>query len=362
MKPKQNYPTHPEHATLRFTVEVERIPGDRLARIALELRRAAGDGVIVTGVFVEPVAVALQGPRAALEALRAKPVSEAMVAALDGIKAGFGSLSSPLRPRRERRVLLVDGDLARGRADAEVLGHSRIDACVVDGIAAAELMLLRSGLVFDAIVLGHVLADGEGLELLDRVPERDCSVLVVDERVRPEVAREYRKRVVHRYVPRPANLLQLVSRVNATVLDTLAWRQVEHPSTEEPDEPPRLLVDPEHGADRLKHVCRLNPVEREVALMVLLGMRDLEIAEKLSQSERTAKRYVGKVLEKAGIQNRASLWGVLHQDGLGTLPPREPERPTAAPPHPPVARPSGPVGQPPSRPPVPSSVPTWPTV
>lgn len=362
MKPKQNSPTHPELATLRFTVEVERIPGDRLARIVDELRRAAGDGVVVTGVFVEPVAVSLQGPRAALEALRAKPSSEAMVAALDGIKASFGSLSSPLRPRRDRRVLVVDGDLARGRADAEVLAHSRIEACVVDGIAAAELMLRRSGLVFDAIVLGHALADGDGLALLDRVPERDCSVLVLDERARPEIAREYRRRVVHRYVPRPAHAVQLLGRINATILDTQAWRQVAQPSSEEADEPPRLVVDPEHGADRLKHVCRLTPIEREVAMMVLLGLRDLEIAEKLSQSERTAKRYVGKVLEKAGIQNRASLWGVLHQDGLGTLPPREPERPTAAPPQPPVARPSGPVGQAPSRPPVPSSLPTWPVV
>jgi hypothetical protein len=97
---------------------------------------------------------------------------------------------------------------------------------------------------------------------------------------------------------------------------------------------------------------------------VLLGLRDLEIADKLGQSERTAKRYVGKVLEKAGIQNRASLWGVLHQDGIGTMPAHEPARTTAAPPQAApqasVVRSGAVAGQPPSRPPVPSSVPTWP--
>ena len=55
---------------------------------------------------------------------------------------------------------------------------------------------------------------------------------------------------------------------------------------------------------------------------MLLGLRDLDIAARLGKSERTAKRYVGGVLEKAGIQNRASLWAVLYHDGRNELPER----------------------------------------
>lgn len=364
MNPTKLTPPHSDLATMRLSLDVDRAPGDRLAELIEEVRRSTGDGVFVVGLCFEPVVLELCGPRASLEALRTRPLSEGLRRALGSWKASFHPISLGSRPaaRRGRRVLVVDGDLDRARQDVEALGRSRIDACAVGSIDAAEVMMQRSGLVFDAVVLRHRLSDGDGLVLLDRVgvPERGCSVLVIDDHAQPERAREYRKRGVFRYIARPAGALQLVGRINATMLDTQAWRQAEHTAAEEPDEPPRMLVDPQQGADRLKHVCRLSDIEREVAVMVLLGLRDLEIAEKLGQSERTAKRYVGKVLEKAGIQNRASLWGVLHQDGLGTMPPREPERQSAVPSQPPVARPGAVAGQPPSRPPVPSSVPTWP--
>jgi DNA-binding CsgD family transcriptional regulator len=145
------------------------------------------------------------------------------------------------------------------------------------------------------------------------------------------------------------------------VLDTRAWREVEHPGVEAVDEPPRLLVDPEQGADRLAHVCGLSALEREVAAMVLMGRRDLEIADRLGQSERTAKRYVGKVLGKAGIKNRASLWGVLYRDGLGAMPTAEGERPQASV-QASTVRASGGIGSRPvrPRPSVPAPQPTWP--
>lgn len=355
MNPKKLNSSQPDLATLRLSLDVDRVAGDRLADVIDEVRGSAGDEVSVTGLHFEPVVLELCGPRASLEALRTRPLSEGLRRALGAWKATFHAVSLGARPaaRRGRRVLVVDGDLERAREDVETLGRSRIEACAVGSIDAAQVMMQRSGLVFDAVVLRHRLSDGEGLALLDRVSvaERGCSVLVIDDHACPERASEYRKRSVFRYISRPAGALQLVGRVNAAMLDTQAWRQVERPAAEEPDEPPRMLVDPDQGADRLQHVCRLSSIEREVALMVLLGLRDLEIAEKLGQSERTAKRYVGKVLEKAGIQNRASLWGVLHQDGLGTMPPREPERSPA------VVRPGA--GQPSSRPAAPSSAPTW---
>jgi DNA-binding NarL/FixJ family response regulator len=367
MKPTTKHPPlHQEHATLRLTLDVERLPGERLATIVEELRRATGDDVTITGLGFEPVAFELAGPRAALEGLRTLVAQDGLRRVLGTWRSTVGPVSRAPRPatRRGRQVLLVDGDQGRARADAEVLARAQIDTCVVAGIEAAQVMMQRAALPFDAVVLHHRLADGEGLELLDRVglPQRCCSVLVIDDRARPELARAYRMRGVFRYAAPPKGPLQLISRVNATMLDTQAWRQAEDPGAEEPDEPPRQLVDPEQAADRLQHVCGLSPLERDVAVMVLLGLRDLDIADKLNQSERTAKRHVGKVLEKAGIGNRASLWGVLHADGLGTTPPRTTEQPAPA-----QAQAQAPLSRPvpPSSPmrPVapPASQPSWPT-
>ena len=329
MTPKNTTPTHNEHATLRFSLDVDRIPGDRLAVLVEELLQSAGDDVSVVGLHFEPVSLELTGGRPSLEGLRTRLPSEGLRRALGTWKPSFGQVSIASRPavRRGRRVLVVDSDPTRAREDAEALARTRIEACAVGTLDAAQVMLQRSGLLFDAVVLRHTLSDGQGLDLLDRVtlPARGCSVLVIDESARPELALAYKQRGAFRYIGPPAGAAQLVSHVNAAMLDTQAWRQVEHPGVEQPDEPPRQLFDPELGANRLQHVCRLSQVEREVALMVLLGLRDLEIADKLGQSERTAKRYVGKVLEKAGIQNRASLWSVLHQDGIGALPVRAPE-------------------------------------
>lgn len=330
MKPKKQPLTHPEHATLRLSLDVDRISGDRVADLIDEVRRVVDDEVAVVGLALEPVALELTGPRLVLEALRAKaPYDDGLRRVLGSWRMSFGPVSIAARPAptRGRRVLVVDGDGTRARADVEVLARARIDACAVSSIDAAQALMQRSGLRFDAVVLRHGLADGDGLTLLERVgiEDRRCSVLVIDERVRPELARAYRLRGAFRYGGPPTSALQLVGRVNATMLDTHAWRGVEEPGAEAPGEPPRQLLDPEQGADRLKHVCQLSATERDVAVMVLLGLRDLEIAEKLGQSERTAKRYVGKVLEKAGIGNRASLWGVLHRDGLGAVLVREVE-------------------------------------
>jgi len=258
--------------------------------------------------------------------------------------------------RSARLVLLVDGDDGRARSDADVLGRSGIEACVVGSVGAAVLLLQRSALPFDAVVARHHLPEGNALQVLDRVrPEqRRCSVLVIDAKVRPEIARAYRVRGAFRYVPQPEGPLQLISRVHATILDTQAWRQVESPGSADGDEPPRQLVDPEHAALRLQFVCGLTPLEREVASMMLRGLRDLDIADLLDKSERTAKRYVGKVLEKAGIENRASLWGVLHQDALGELVPLGAPVETPAPSPEPTPRASTPSPSP-SRPAVAAS-------
>ncbi len=321
MKPSKHLPKQPDHATMRLCLDVDRVPGDRVAVLVQALARACHGQAAVTGMSFEPVALELTGPRAVLEALRTSVLRDEDVRqALGTSRLSVGQVSVGSRPgaARGRRVLVVDGDAGRARDTVDALARAGIEGCAVTGLEPALVMMQGAALRLDAVVLRHALADGDGLALLERVglEERRGSVLVLDDQPCAERARAYRQRGAFRYGGAPANTQQLVSLVNAAMLDTQAWRQAEDPG-EPQGEPPRQLLDPELGADRLRHLCRLSPTERNVAAMVLIGLRDLEIAERLAQSERTAKRYVGKVLEKAGISNRSSLWGVLHKDGLG---------------------------------------------
>lgn len=325
MKPNNDTPPSPELATMSLTLDVDRIPGDRVASIVDEVHGLGGDEVLLTDLRSEPVVLELSGPRPAMEKLRTAMLQDGLRRVHGTWRVTIGGLRRHCLPpsQRARLVLLVDGEDARARGDADALVRAGMDPWVVGGVGPAVTLLQRTALPFDAVVVRHhQAAGGNGLQLLDRVRagDRRCSVLVIDDRARPEIARAYRVRGAFRYVAQPQGPLQLISRVHATVLDTQAWRRVEQPgAADRDDEPPRQLVDPEHAADRLQFVCELSPLERDVASMVLRGLRDLDIARLIDKSERTAKRHVGKVLAKAGVGNRASLWAVLFKDAIGGL-------------------------------------------
>jgi two-component system nitrate/nitrite response regulator NarP len=58
------------------------------------------------------------------------------------------------------------------------------------------------------------------------------------------------------------------------------------------------------GVDPL---ARLAPREREIAELVAQGMRNREIAERLTMSEGTVKVYLHGIYQKVGVENRTSL-------------------------------------------------------
>lgn len=225
---------------------------------------------------------------------------------------------------RPTRVLLVDNQRARAREHATVLGRAEIETLVVTTLRSARDLLRAPVPIVDAIVVRHQLGDDTGLELLRSIhpSERPCSVLVIDALPDQTRASDYRALGAHRYVDEPRGPLELIGAVSSTVSDSATWRGAGRPRRVAPEEPPRIHLDPEHAANRLAYVYGLAPIEREVALMVLMGLRDVDIAKRLGRSERTAKRHVGKILEKAEIQNRASLWAVLHHESGGDVPPR----------------------------------------
>lgn len=105
MNPKKLTPSQPDLATLRLSLDVDRIAGDRLADVIDELRGSAGDEVSVIGLHFEPVVLELCGPRASLEALRTRPPSEGLRRALGSWKATFHAVSFGARSADRKSVV-----------------------------------------------------------------------------------------------------------------------------------------------------------------------------------------------------------------------------------------------------------------
>lgn len=309
--------SHSEPSTLCLKLDVDQIPGDRVAALVDAVAQTVGTEVELVSYRSTPVRLHLAGPQESLERLKAATVvHETLRSVLGSCRSEMSLVAGGAHAEARRRfVLLVDADPSRARTYTEFLGRADLDVCVVSRGVAAQSLLQRTALPFDAVVLHHRLTDCDGLELLRKLEpdKRRCAVLAIDDQVRPEVAHRYRVLGAFRYICPPEGALQLIGRVHATINETQAWRTLDTPSQVE--EPPRQFLDPQQAANRLRFVCKLSSLERDVAHMLLMGERDLTIAKHLGKSERTAKRHVGRVLEKAGIQNRSSLWAVLYKDG-----------------------------------------------
>jgi DNA-binding NarL/FixJ family response regulator len=89
-----------------------------------------------------------------------------------------------------------------------------------------------------------------------------------------------------------------------------------------------LAARPEPSAPHPGLLDQLTPREREVVTLVALGLRNDEIAERLSVSRATAKTHVSRVMIKLGAQDRAKLVVFGYEAGL--VAPRNPA-PTSQP-------------------------------
>ncbi len=320
-------PQPPANGTLALEPCIETPDGDRVAAI-VEAARHATDGAVQLHAFVaSPPRLEFLGPMAALNRLRLAIERGELRSQLGVPGPSMEVIPGPPRVAtagvlsQRHLVLIVDGDATRARGAAEALTRANIDACITTRPAAALSLLRNARLPFDAAVVSHALADGRtGVDLLDGISmaDRTCSIVVLDAKPTADRQREYRIRGASGYQAYPASELEMIGVVESTIVDNQSWRSCVSPSHKE--EPPPCYLDPNHAAVRLQHVFHLSTVEREVALCMLLGLRDQDIAERLKKSERTAKRYVGRVLEKASIENRASLWAVVYYDRKGGVP------------------------------------------
>ncbi len=210
-------------------------------------------------------------------------------------------------------VLLVEDTPLLARATQRSLKARGYTVSLATNNAEAKALIERKELCFDAAVLDHELPDGDSLDLVAALANRDpaCASIVLTGH---EVAREYMVRGAFRYAAKPLSGTQLAVLVADAIHHTHNWRRSLGQGVSK-EAPPAVVPDFDLAAQRLRHIARLSPTETIVARWMLQGLRDAEIALKLGRAERTAKRHVSHVLAKAGIENRASLWSVLGQDG-----------------------------------------------
>ncbi|MCA9705518.1 MAG: response regulator transcription factor [Myxococcales bacterium] len=224
-------------------------------------------------------------------------------------------------------VLLVEDQPQLARAMSRTLDRAGLHVKYAANYADARALIEDPGVRFDAAVLDHQLPDGDSRELVSALAGREpsCSCLILTGHRDHDLALEYRGRGAFRFAAKPIGGVQLLAHVHATMLDTHRWRGAGIIESEPAAEPPVVVMDIEHAADRLRHIAKLSPTEREVAYWLLQGLRDSQIAQVLGRAERTAKRHVGQVLAKARVPNRASLWNLLRTDGEAKVGPMDKE-------------------------------------
>jgi DNA-binding NarL/FixJ family response regulator len=214
-------------------------------------------------------------------------------------------------------VLLVEDSRELASAIRRTLKARGFTVVLATNNAEARVLIEHDDVRLDAAVLDHRLPDGDSLELVAALVNREpsCASVVLTAHGEDDVAREYLRRGAFRYATKPVSGTQLVVLVGDTVHHTHRWRHALGQGPHEPPPPPAVLPDLDHAAERLRHVARLSPTETIVARFMLEGLRDAEIAQKLGRAQRTVKRHVSHVLAKTGVKNRASLWSALGQDG-----------------------------------------------
>jgi DNA-binding NarL/FixJ family response regulator len=223
------------------------------------------------------------------------------------------SKSDPVAPC----VLLVEDTRELAWAMRRTLKARGFSVVLATSRAQARALIDRGELRFDAAILDHRLPDGDSLDLVVALANRDpsCSSLVLTGHDEEDVAREYLLRGAFRYATKPLGGTLLMVLVSDAVHHTYRWRRALGQAYDDTASP-AVIPDFDHAAERLRHIAGLSPTETVVARWMLQGLRDAEIAQKLGRAERTAKRHVSQVLAKAGVKNRSSLWAVLSQDGL----------------------------------------------
>lgn len=204
-----------------------------------------------------------------------------------------------------KKVLLVDDHAFLRDALALVMLQTFPDAQVLQAgdLVTTRLMLQAHGDV-DLVLLDLALPDGDGLQALPGIRHHTQARIVVmsaDERRQTVLAAL--EAGACGFLPKTlpsADMLTALRRVLEGVL------YVPHLSLPEPANPPRASGDP-----------NFSPRQREVlALLVVRGTTNKEIARELGIAESTVKAHLTAIFEALGVSTRIQVLVEVARRGL----------------------------------------------
>jgi DNA-binding NarL/FixJ family response regulator len=202
-------------------------------------------------------------------------------------------------------LLLVD-DHAVLRSGLRVLIDREVGLEVVgeagDGREAVDL---ARDLKPDVILLDLSMPGLSGTEAISALREvsPESLVLVLSMHVEESYLRSALRAGAAGYVPKKAADVELVSAIRAVVRGEVYVHPAMTGSLVDGLVPP----DTASPGNEDQSWEALSAREREVLHLVALGHTNLEIADRLSLSEKTVETYRARGIEKLGIRNRAAL-------------------------------------------------------
>jgi NarL family two-component system response regulator LiaR len=221
------------------------------------------------------------------------------------------STSNPIR------VMIVDdhGMVRRGlatilkvKADLELVGEAS---------GGHEAVQLCETVQPDVILMDLVMPEMGGAEATHLIRERCPRVQVI-------ALTSFQERELVREALQAGAIGYLLKNVSANDLAAAIREAHAGRSTLAPEAIQALIQDQGRAAIRgpdLPEAFGLTPREREVLALMVEGLNNPDIAERLVVSRSTAKAHVSNILSKLGVSNRAEAIAMALQRNLPATPP-----------------------------------------
>jgi DNA-binding NarL/FixJ family response regulator len=223
-------------------------------------------------------------------------------------------------------VLLVDDKPSICRFAVKALGQAGYEVEAAHSIAAAKDLLDGP---FDVAVLDVELPDGNGFQLVELLRSHYSvvvPVVMITGNPDPDKVSNTIRYGITEFLFKPFGRAELQDAVQRALDAGLRWKEriesaqlavsqgAEPPPSEDGvglapgDVPPHLI-------ESLSNKHGLTDREAEILELVLAGLQNADIAERLNISANTVKYHVRNVFTKLGVESRVQLFRQLIQPG-----------------------------------------------